>query len=240
MSLRAPGRRGQAPTTRGRGTPGWPWGPRGRPEVAPSGRAAPPSQGAGWRSRPPGGRPEAAAPQAGPRPPRLPSPDPRSLGGKEKEMKTRKADGASAALSRAPPAGGPWGQQRGQPRPRPSLGRGRGAGLLLPRHGDGSLAVAGVHARWDLGAREGQHAVRGQGAGERRLVHVGRQAVAAVELPGDVAVVILGGGGRGQRHQGGGAAALTRRRPSWASQGPAHHARARGRGRASVPRGGPC
>lgn len=54
--------------------------------------------------------------------------------------------------------------------------------------------MAGVHARWDFGAREGQHAVRGQGAGECGLVHVGRQAVAAVELAGDVAMVILGMG----------------------------------------------
>lgn len=93
-----------------------------------------------------------------------------------------------------PQTDGPWGQQRWQPRPRPSLGRGRRAGLLLPRHGDGSLAVASIHARRDLGAREGQHAIRGQGAGERRLVHVGRQTVTAVELTGDVAMVVLGGG----------------------------------------------
>lgn len=91
---------------------------------------------------------------------------------------------------------GGGGRSGWQPRPRPSLGGGRGAGLLLPRHGDGPLAVAGIHARRDLGAGEGQHAVRRQRAGECGLVHVGRQAVAAVELAGDVAVVILGDRGR--------------------------------------------
>ena len=99
-----------------------------------------------------------------------------------------------APLSRVPQMDGYGGRSEWQPRPRPSLGRGRRAGLLLPGHGDGPLAVAGVHARWDLGAREGQHAVSGQGAGECGLVHVGRQAVAAVELSGDVAMVILGTG----------------------------------------------
>lgn len=99
-----------------------------------------------------------------------------------------------APLSRVPQMDGYGGRSGWQPRPRPSLGRGRRAGLLLPGHGDGPLAVAGVHARWDLGAREGQHAISGQGAGECGLVHVGRQAVAAVELAGDVAMVILGTG----------------------------------------------
>lgn len=91
-----------------------------------------------------------------------------------------------------------WAGGRGssewQPRLRPSLRRGCRAGLLLPRHGDGSLAVAGVHAGRDLGAREGEHAIRGHGTGERRLVHIGRQAVATVELTGNVAMVVLGRG----------------------------------------------
>lgn len=72
---------------------------------------------------------------------------------------------------------------------------GRGGGLLLPGHGDGPLAVAGVHVGGDLGAREGQHAIVGQGAGDGSLVHVGGQAVPAVEFPGDVAMVILRGSG---------------------------------------------
>lgn len=55
--------------------------------------------------------------------------------------------------------------------------------------------MAGVHVGGDLGAREGQHAVVGQGAGDGSLVHVGRQAVPAVEFAGDVAVVVLRGGG---------------------------------------------
>lgn len=80
------------------------------------------------------------------------------------------------------------------------LGGGRGGGLLLPGHGDGPLAVAGVHVGGDLGAREGQHAIVGQGAGDGSLVHVGGQAVAAVEFAGDVAVVVLRGSGeRGGR-----------------------------------------
>lgn len=69
-------------------------------------------------------------------------------------------------------------------------GRCRG-GLFLPGHGDGPLAVAGVHIGGDLWAREGQHAVAGQGTGDGGLVHVSRQAVPAVELTRDVAVVIL-------------------------------------------------
>lgn len=69
-------------------------------------------------------------------------------------------------------------------------GRCRG-GLFLPGHRDGPLAVAGVHIGGDLWAREGQHAVTGQGTGDGRLVHIGRQAVPAVELTGDVAVIIL-------------------------------------------------
>lgn len=138
------------------------------------------------------GHPEATAPRPRPRALRSTLSNPRSLREEEKEMKTGKAKGGDPPLSTVPPVDGLWGQARGQPRPRLSLGRGRRAGLLLPRHGDGSLAVASVHSRRDLGAGEGQHAVRGQGAGERRLVHVGRQTVAAVELAGDVAVVVLG------------------------------------------------
>lgn len=69
-------------------------------------------------------------------------------------------------------------------------GRCRG-GLFLPGHRDGPLAVAGVHIGGDLWAREGQHAIAGQGTGDGRLVHIGGQAVPAVELTGDVAVVIL-------------------------------------------------
>lgn len=84
---------------------------------------------------------------------------------------------------------------------RPTGLRGRrGDELLLPGHGDGPLAVAGVHVGGDLGAREGQHAIVGQGAGDGSLVHVGGQAVPAVEFPGDVAMVILRGSGeRGRR-----------------------------------------
>lgn len=77
----------------------------------------------------------------------------------------------------------------------PGSGGGRRAGLLLPGHGDGPLAVAGVHVGGDLGAREGQHAIVGQRAGDGSLVHVGGQAVPAVEFPGDVAVVVLRGSG---------------------------------------------
>lgn len=77
----------------------------------------------------------------------------------------------------------------------PGLGGGCRAGLLLPGHGDGPLTVPGVHVGGDLGAREGQHAIVGQRAGDGGLVHVGGQAVPAVELPGDVAVVVLRGSG---------------------------------------------
>lgn len=58
--------------------------------------------------------------------------------------------------------------------------------------------MASIQAGLDLGAREGQHAVRRQGTGEGGLVHIGRQTVATVKFTGDVAVVVLGGhGGRG-------------------------------------------
>lgn len=56
--------------------------------------------------------------------------------------------------------------------------------------------MASIQAGLDLGAREGQHAVRRQGAGEGGLVHIGRQTVTTVKFTGNVAVVILGG------HQG--------------------------------------
>lgn len=139
------------------------------------------------------GHPEAAAPQAeAPSPPGHPlKPSFPRRGGKGNENRESKGR-RHPTLYGSPRWMGRGGSSGWQPRPRPSLGRGRRAGLLLPRHGDGSLAVASVHARRDLGAGEGQHAVRGQGAGERRLVHIGRQAVAAVELTGNVAVVILG------------------------------------------------
>lgn len=55
--------------------------------------------------------------------------------------------------------------------------------------------MAGVHVGGDLGAREGQHAVVGQGAGDGSLVHVGGQAVPAVKFTGDVAMVVLRGSG---------------------------------------------
>lgn len=85
------------------------------------------------------------------------------------------------------------------PQRQAGLGGRRGGGLLLPGHGDGPLAVAGVHVGGDLGAREGQHAVVGQGAGDGSLVHVGGQAVPAVKFAGDIAVVVLRGSGeRGQ------------------------------------------
>lgn len=77
------------------------------------------------------------------------------------------------------------------PQRQAGLGGRRGGGLLLPGHRDGPLAVAGIHVGRDLGAREGQHAIIGQGAGDGSLVHVGGQAIPAVKLAGDVAVVIL-------------------------------------------------
>lgn len=52
--------------------------------------------------------------------------------------------------------------------------------------------MASIQAGLDLGAREGQHAIRRQGAGESGLVHIGRQTVAAMKLTGNVAMVILG------------------------------------------------
>lgn len=141
------------------------------------------------------------APGAEARGPPGPSLNPHSLAEGEKEAEKSEAKEDERPFL-GPPVAGWWGQQRAAARRRPSLGGGRRAGLLLPRHGDGSLAVAGVHAGRDLGAGEGQHAVGGQGAGQRRLVHVGGQAVAAVELAGDVAVVVLGAG-RGSEARGG-------------------------------------
>lgn len=126
--------------------------------------------------------------------------NPHSLGEEEKETRKRKEKEDKGPVSRAP-HGWSQGQQRVAAGARPSSGRGGRAGFLLPRHGDGSVAVARIPSRCDLGTREGQHAVGRQGAGESRLVHVGRQAVAAVELAGDVAMVVLGG--RGGHRQGG-------------------------------------
>lgn len=60
--------------------------------------------------------------------------------------------------------------------------------------------MASIQAGLNLGAREGQHAIRRQGAGEGRLVHIGRQTVATVELTGNVAMVILGTAGEGKGH----------------------------------------
>lgn len=59
--------------------------------------------------------------------------------------------------------------------------------------------MASIQTRLDLGAREGQHAIRRQGAGEGGLVHIGRQTVATVKFTGNVAVVILG---RGETRRG--------------------------------------
>lgn len=86
------------------------------------------------------------------------------------------------------------------PQQQAGLGGRRRGGLLLPGHGDGSLAVAGVHVGGDLGAREGQHAIVGQGAGDGSLVHVSRQAVPAMKFTGDIAMVILRGSG--EREEG--------------------------------------
>ena len=89
-----------APAAQGQGVPGWPWGPRGRPEVASSGSTAPPCQEAGeaiTSTRRPvlgSGRPRGRGTAGGsPKPSRLPSPNPGSLRGKEKEMERRKAKG---------------------------------------------------------------------------------------------------------------------------------------------------
>lgn len=116
---------------------------------------------------------------------------------KRKRRRKEEREGRQTPHVLGPPSGWEWGQQQAGRRLRPSLGGRCGAGLLLPGHGDGPLAVAAIHAGRHLGASEGQHAVGGQGAGEGRLVHVGRQAVAAVELAGDVAVVVLRGAGGG-------------------------------------------
>lgn len=51
--------------------------------------------------------------------------------------------------------------------------------------------MASIQTGLDLGAREGQHAIRRQGAGEGGLVHIGRQTVATVKFTGNVAMVIL-------------------------------------------------
>lgn len=51
--------------------------------------------------------------------------------------------------------------------------------------------MAKVSVGLDLGGREGQHAIGRQRAGDGRLVHIGREAVPAVEFTGDVPMVIL-------------------------------------------------
>lgn len=220
----------RAPTNKGQGAP------RGHPEAASSGSPGLWSQAAGtaraltsWPAWGPGSPRGRRTSGRGPKPSRLPSQTLVPSERRRKKWNQGRPRETHTPRSRVPPRSvGRGGSSGWQPRPGPSLGRGRRAGLLLPRHGDGSLAVAGVHARRDLGAREGQHAVRGQGAGERRLVHVGRQAVAAVELAGDVAVVVLGDTGRAAV----GDASLPCARPSGPPRVPP------GGGGGPVPRGG--
>lgn len=72
------------------------------------------------------------------------------------------------------------------------LGGGGGVGLVVAGDGDAPLAAARLAAPLDLGPAQGQQPVVGQAAADGRLVHAGREAVAAAELPGDVTVVVLG------------------------------------------------
>lgn len=51
--------------------------------------------------------------------------------------------------------------------------------------------MAKVSVGLDLGGREGQHAISRQRAGDVRLLHIGREAVPAMEFTGDVPMVIL-------------------------------------------------
>lgn len=63
-------------------------------------------------------------------------------------------------------------------------------GLVLPGNRDGAISTARLYAT-SLGSTKSKQAISSQCAGDRRLVHVRRQAVAAAELTGDVAVIIL-------------------------------------------------
>ena len=66
-----------------------------------------------------------------------------------------------------------------------------GIGLFVTGDGDVALAAARFTPPADLRPSQGQQTVSGQGAADRRLVHAGGEAVAAVELARDVTVVVL-------------------------------------------------
>ncbi len=70
------------------------------------------------------------------------------------------------------------------------LGGGAWVGLVLPGNRDGAISTARLYAT-SLGSTKSKQAISSQCAGDSRLVHVRRQAVAAAELTGDVAVIIL-------------------------------------------------
>lgn len=72
------------------------------------------------------------------------------------------------------------------------LGGGAWVALVLAGNRDGAVSAASVYAG-SLGSTKSEQAISGQCAVDGRLVHVGRQAVATVELTGDVAVIILRG-----------------------------------------------
>ena len=63
--------------------------------------------------------------------------------------------------------------------------------LIVTGDWDAAVTAARLVAPADLWAVQGQEAIGGQRASDRRLVHVGGEAVAAVELTRDVTMVIL-------------------------------------------------
>lgn len=72
-----------------------------------------------------------------------------------------------------------------------SLGGWGSAGLFVTADGDAAVAASVFGPPAGLWPGQGQQSIGRQGAGDGRLVHSGGEAVAAVKLPGDVAMVIL-------------------------------------------------
>lgn len=72
-----------------------------------------------------------------------------------------------------------------------SLGGWGSAGLFVTADGDAAVAASVFGPPTGLWPGQGQQSIGRQGAGDGRLVHSGGEAVAAVKLPGDVAMVIL-------------------------------------------------
>lgn len=176
----------RAPATRAMTTRGWAWRAE-PPEMARRGvLSGPPRQNRmvattsprGWCWDP--GHSEASAPQAGAL--GLPA----TLSNPQALRRRGKGTGEGGSRGRRMPdfLGSPdgWGgPQRGQPRPRPSLDEGAELGFSS-RWDTGWPAACGLRVHAQMGPWGQRVSTRPDRSRRVRTVHVGRQAVAAVEL----------------------------------------------------------